>query len=77
MIAQKEVKIQTYVIAADILLLLSRKSVKTAGVKIDLTIDTINTFDKSVMLNMTSLHLYLLSSGHYCVPINTKQHSQR
>ena len=62
MIAGKEVTIQTDVIAADIPLLLSRKSMKTAGVKIDLTNDTANIFGKSVMLNTTS-------SGHYCVPI--------
>ena len=62
-IAGKEVTIQTDVIAADIPLLLSRKSMKTAGVKIDLTNDTANIFGKSVMLNTTS-------SGHYCVPIH-------
>ena len=66
MIAGKEVTIQTDVIAADIPLLLSRKSMKTAGVNIDLTNDTANIFGKSVMLNTTS-------SGHYCVRIYTKQ----
>ena len=62
MIAGKEVTIQTGVIAADIPLLLSRMSMKTAGDKIDSTNDTANIFGKSVMLKMTS-------SGHYCVPI--------
>ena len=63
MIAGTEVTVQTDVIAADIPLLLSRKSLKTAGVKIDLTNDSANIFGKSVMLNTTS-------SGHYCVPIH-------
>ena len=61
--AGKEMTIQQDVIAADIPLLLSRKSMKTAGAKIDLTNDTANIFGKSVMLNNTS-------SGHYFVPIH-------
>ena len=61
MIAGKEVTIQTDVIAADIPLSLSRKSMKTAGVKIDLTNDTANIF--GVMLKTTS-------SGHYCVLVH-------
>ena len=60
--AGKEVTIQTDVVAADIPLLLLRKSMKTAGIKIDLTSDTVTIFGKSVMLNTTS-------SGHYCTPI--------
>ena len=55
--------LRTDVVAADIPLLLSRKSMKTAGINIDLTSDTATIFGKSVMLNMTS-------SGHYCIPIH-------
>ena len=54
--------IQTDVVAANIPLLLLKKSMKTAGIKIDLTSDTVTIFGKSVMLNTTS-------SGHYCIPI--------
>ena len=55
--------LRTDVVAADIPLLLSRKSMQTAGINIDLTSDTATIFGKSVMLNMTS-------SGHYCIPIH-------
>ena len=57
--------IQTGVVAVDFLLLLSRKSMKTAGIMIYLTSDTATIFAKSVMLNMTS-------SGHYLY-LYTKQ----
>ena len=40
LVAGKEMTIQTDVVAADIPLLLSRKSMKTAEIKIDLTSDT-------------------------------------
>ena len=36
---------------------------KTAGVKMDLEIDTANIFDKDIALN-------LATSGHYCIPID-------
>ena len=63
MIAGKEVTIQTDDIAADIILSSSRISMKTAGVKIDLTNDSANIFGKSEMLNTTF-------TGHHCVPIH-------
>ena len=64
-VAVIEVTIQTDVVAADIPLLSSRKSMKTAGIKIDLTSGTATIFGKSVMLNMTS-------SGHYNIPSSFK-----
>ena len=44
-------------------LLLSRKTMKTAGVKMDLQNDTANIPRKEVTLNLSA-------SGHYSVPIN-------
>ena len=62
-IAGKEVRIKTYVVQSDIPLLLSRNTMKTAGVKMDLENDTATIFRKEVTLNLTA-------SGHYSVPIN-------
>ena len=62
-IAGKEVRIKTDVVQSDIPLLLSRKSMKTAGVKMDLENDTATIFGKEVTLNLTA-------SGHYSVLIN-------
>ena len=63
MIAGKEVFIRTDVVDSDIPLLLSRRAMKTAGVKMDLESDTAMIFGKDVALNMTT-------SGHYCIPID-------
>ena len=62
-IAGKEVIIKTDVMESDIPLLLSRQAMKTAGVKMDLEIDTAQIFDKAIALNLTT-------SGHYCIPID-------
>ena len=62
-IAGKEVRIKTDVVQSDIPLLLSRNTMKTAGVKMDLENDTATIFGKEVTLNLTA-------SGHYSVPIN-------
>ena len=62
-IAGKEVTIKTDVVESDIPLLLSRKSMKVAGVKMDLEHDTANIFGKDISLNLTT-------SGHYCIPID-------
>ena len=62
-IAGKEVFIRTDVVDSDIPLLLSRRAMKTAGVKMDLESDTAMIFGKDVALNLTT-------SGHYCIPID-------
>ena len=62
-IAGKEVRIKTDVVQSDIPLLLSRKSMKTAGVKMDLENEPATIFGKEVTLNLTA-------SDHYSVPIN-------
>ena len=62
-IAGKEVRIKTDVVQSDIPLILSRNTMKTAGVKMDLENDTATIFGKEVILNLTA-------SGHYSVPIN-------
>lgn len=62
-VAGKEVLIMTDVVESDIPLLLSRKAMKTAGVKMDLETDTARIFGKDVALNLTT-------SGHYCIPID-------
>ena len=62
-IAGKEVFIRTDVVDSDIPLLLSRRAMKIAGVKMDLESDTAMIFGKDVALNMTT-------SGHYCIPID-------
>ena len=62
-VAGKEVTIRTGVVDSDIPLLLSRKAMKTAGVKMDLESDTAMIFGKDVALNLTT-------SGHYCIPID-------
>ena len=62
-VAGKEVTIRTDVVDSDIPLLLSRKAMKTAGVKMDLESDTAMIFGKDVALNLTT-------SGHYCIPID-------
>ena len=62
-IAGKEVRIKTDVVQSDIPLLLSRKSMKTAGVKMDLENEPATIFGKEVTLNLTA-------SGHYSVSIN-------
>ena len=62
-IAGKEVRIKSDVVKSDIPLLLSRKAMKTAGVKMDLENDTATILGKEVTLNLTA-------SGNYSVPIN-------
>ena len=62
-IAGKEVFIRTDVVDSDIPLLLSRRAMKTAGVKMDLESDTAMIFGKDVALNLTT-------SGHNCIPID-------
>ena len=62
-IAGKQVTIKTDVVNSDILLLLSRMTMKQAGVKMDLEHDRAEIFGQDVALN-------LASSGHYCIPID-------
>ena len=64
--AGKEVTIKTGVVESGIPLLLSRQTMKTAGVKMDLESDTAQIFDKDISLN-------LITSGHYCIPIDTAE----
>lgn len=59
----KEVTIRTDVVESDIPLLLSKDSMKKAGVKLDLQNDTAEIYGVQVTLNETS-------SGHYCIPID-------
>ena len=62
----KEILIKTDVVQSDIPLLLSKESMKKAGVKLDLQKDTAEIFGVDVTLNETS-------SGHYCVPIDKQE----
>ena len=61
-LAGKEITIRTDVVDSDIPLLLSIKSMKKAGIILDLVNDSAEIFGKVVSLNHTS-------SGHYCVSI--------
>jgi transposase InsO family protein len=65
-LAGKEVRIQVDVVDSDIPLLLSLKSLKGAGVKLDLEKDEAVIFGRTVSLDFTS-------SGHYCVPVDKVQ----
>ena len=49
-------------VSTDIPLLLSRTTMKNAGVEIDLEYDRAEKFGQDVALNLTS-------SGHYCIAI--------
>ncbi|ESO92681.1 hypothetical protein LOTGIDRAFT_175676 [Lottia gigantea] len=62
-LAGHDVLIKTDVAESDIPLLLSRKAMKSAQVKLDLENDMAVIFGEEVILNLTS-------SGHYCVPID-------
>lgn len=63
MIVGREVLIKTDVVNSKIPLLLSKSSMKKAGVKLDLKNDTAEIFGVNVALNETS-------SGHYYIPIH-------
>ena len=62
-IAGTECEIKADVVKSDIPLLLSKDSMKTAKVKLDLENDSASIFGKDVQLQCTSY-------GHYCVPID-------
>ena len=62
-IAGTECEIKADVVKSDIPLLLSKDSMKTAKVKLDLENDSASIFGKDVQLQCTS-------SGHYCLPID-------
>ena len=51
------------IVASDILLLLSRKSMKKANMALDFKDDHAIIFDQSIQLLVTK-------SGHYAIPIN-------
>ena len=63
-LADKEVAIKTDVVESDVPLLLSKRSMKRARVKIDIEKDTASIFGKNIALKVTS-------SGQYCVPIGS------
>ena len=65
-IAGKQVTIKTDVVSSDTPLLLSRTTMKNAGVKMDLEYDRAEIFGQNVALNLTS-------SGHYCIPIDKNE----
>ena len=62
-IAGTNVNVETDVVKSEILLLLSKDSMKKAGTKIDFVNDKINIFGKEINLQFTS-------SGHYAIPLN-------
>ena len=62
-ITGKQVTIKIDVVSSDIPLLLSRTTMKNAGVKMDLEYDRAEIFGQDVALNLTS-------SGHNCIPID-------
>ena len=64
-LAGVNVKLVTDVVNSDIPLLLSKNSMKKAGIMIDMNTDTARIFGKTVPLDTTS-------SGHYCVPISVE-----
>ena len=61
-LAGKSIRIKTDVVACNIPLLLSKSSMKRAGMIINLKNDTVDIFGNSVKLNTTSM-------GHYVLPI--------
>ena len=61
-LAGKQIQIKTDVVDCNIPLLLSKKSMKTAGMVIDLKTDTATVFGQDVTLKCTSM-------GHYTLPI--------
>ena len=61
-VAGKEVDIEADVVSSDIPLLLSKKSMKRAGMKLDMEDDTAIVYGKKVNLVTTT-------SGHYCLPL--------
>ena len=65
-VAGKETFINTDMVKSDIPLLLSKRSMKRAGAKLNLQDDTAEIFGVKVTLNETS-------SGHYCIPIDKEK----
>jgi hypothetical protein len=65
-IAGKERQIMTDVVRSDVPLLLSRRAMKRARVKLDLQNDTVEIFGEKVILKETT-------SGHYCIHINKEK----
>lgn len=59
----KKVTVKTDVVDSDIPLLLSRSTMKKAGVKMDLENDTAIIMGEEIALNLTA-------SGHYCIPVD-------
>jgi hypothetical protein len=68
-IAGKERQIMTDVVRSDVPLLLSRRAMKRARMKLDLQNDTVEIFGEKVILKETK-------SGHYCIPINKVEKRQ-
>lgn len=62
----KPVIVKTDVVDSDIPLLLSRTTMKKAGVKLDLEKDTAVILGQDVSLNLTT-------SGHYCIPVDKSE----
>ena len=62
-LAGKSIAIKTDVVNCNIPLLLSKSSMKTAGMVIDMNDDTVTVFGKRVSLSSTSM-------GHYVIPIH-------
>ena len=61
-IANKKVNIRADIISCNIPLLLSKSSMKRAGMVLDMSNDTVRVFDKVIKLKSTSI-------GHYVLPI--------
>ena len=62
-LAGKSIAIKTDVVNCNIPLLLSKSSMKRAGMVIDMNDDTVTVFGKRVSLSSTSM-------GHYVIPIH-------
>ena len=67
-LAGKQVILVTDVVKSDLPLLLSKKAMKAAHIKLDLEKDCAEIFGQNIILNETS-------SGHYCVPIDNYETS--
>lgn len=61
-LVDKKIQIRTRVVNCNVPLLLSRESMKMAGMVIDLTSDTVEIFNQRIKLGITSM-------GHYTLPI--------
>ena len=62
LIGKNEVSINVDIVDENIPLLLSKQSMKNAGMKIDFSTDTVNVFNQNMKLSLTE-------SGHYAIPL--------